>query len=167
MKFSGSSTVVVDMNRLSGSEILATLNRNDKSKLDAIEIMGDGRIAGISETESNPNELTAPEINVIYGQNTISRAELKGGAVITGKEDTVGHLESMKASEIDVTYKDEELDTLSMNGGSALSMHGDQGASGALIEAGAIDITFNQVSNTFRTIQARNNVTVNLSLIHI
>ena len=195
MKFSGSSTVVVDMNRLSGSEILATLNRNDKSKLDAIEIMGDGRIAGISETESNPNELTAPEINVIYGQNTISRAELKGGAaitgrgnneltapeinviygqntieqaelkggaVITGKEDTVGHLESMKASEIDVTYKDEELDTLSMNGGSALSMHGDQGATGALIEAGAIDITFNQVSNTFRTIQARNNVTVNL-----
>ena len=162
MKFSGSSTVVVDMNRLSGSEILATLNRNDKSKLDAIEIMGDGRIAGISETESNPNELTAPEINVIYGQNTIKQAELKGGAVITGKEDTVGHLESMKASEIDVTYKDEELDTLSMNGGSALSMHGDQGATGALIEAGAIDITFNQVSNTFRTIQARNNVTVNL-----
>ncbi len=162
MKFSGSSTVVVDMNRLSGSEILATLNRNDKSKLDAIEIMGDGRIAGISETESNPNELTAPEINVIYGQNTIEQAELKGGAVITGKEDTVGHLESMKASEIDVTNKDEELDTLSMNGGSALSMHGDQGATGALIEAGAIDITFNQVSNTFRTIQARNNVTVNL-----
>ena len=44
MKFSGGSTLAVDMNELSGIEIVARLNPDDKSKLDGIEISGNGWI---------------------------------------------------------------------------------------------------------------------------
>ena len=138
MKFSGGTTINVNMNKLSGTEILTTLNPNDNTRLDAIEISGNGHISRSSDANNDSNELSAPEINVRYGELAIERAELRGGATVSGESN------ELSAQEIRVSYGEDVIERAELRGGATVT--GKQNIAGHLesLDAPEIDVNYKE-----------------------